>query len=268
MSIVFAAYAPNAPFLIHPPSFEGVGARSARALADLRLLERVRPEVILVSTPHWVSTGGLRVNIDPHPRQVFDFSGMPPALAQVRYAPPGDPDLARKLVEEGQHAGLPVQGTRDWGLDHGAWAPLMHLAPGARVPVVPLSITASDPDLHLRWGRTIRLALLNSPQRVAFIATGSIVHDFARFRQDPGARWPEGERIEAEILERVVALDQEGLAKFDRRKWDAVKPEGGLGPLFTLLGAVGDDLRPRIVDQDYAFGGFSMSTVAFEPHQG
>ena len=64
------------------------------------------------------------------------------------------------------------------------------------------------------------------------------------------------------------SLCPEGLAKFDRRKWDAVKPEGGLGPLFTLLGAVGDDLRPRVVDQDYAFGGFSMTTVAFEPHQG
>lgn len=267
MPLLFAAYAPNAPFLIDPPSFQGVGERSARVLRDLRVLERFRPEAILVSTPHWVSTGTFLVNHAPHPRQVYDFSGFPPALSRVRYAPPGDPELANLLVEEGRRSGLPVAGTDAWGLDHGAWAPLLHFAPGAKIPVVPLSIRSPDPEVHLRWGGAIGRALARTPRRVVLLATGSIVHDLARFVPVRDATWPEGERIEGEILDRVVARDTKGLASFDRAKWDAVKPEGDLGPLFTLLGSVGSELAPKVVDRSYAFGGVSLTTVTFGPEE-
>jgi len=263
MTLVFGAYVPNAPFLISPPEFHGVGESAAQRLRGLDVLGRYRPDTIVVSSPHWVTGPEFRVNTSARPRQIYDFSGFPPALSQIRYEPEGDPALARRLVEAGRAAGLSVSATEEWGLDHGAWAPLLHVSPGARVPVVPLSIQAGDPALHLRWGEAIRPALEETGQRVVFLATGSIVHNFARIGPDPNARWLEGEAIEREILARVAALDREGLVHFDRRKWVLVQPEGNLGPLFTLLGALDRRFRADVVPLETVFGGVSLSIVAF-----
>ncbi len=266
MTLVFAAYVPNAPFLIAPDAFEGVGQDAVRSLRDLRVLERFRPDVVVVSSPHWVTADGFRVSVDPHPRQVYDFSGFPPALSEVRYAPPGSPSLAARLVESGQRAGIRVEGTTEWGLDHGAWAPLMHLVPGGRVPVVPVSIRPDDPALHVRWGASMRSVLEDPELRAVFVATGSILHNFGRMGADPHAPWPEGERVEAEIVDRVLALDPSGLAAFDRRGWRLAQPEGNLGPLFTLLGLVGKTVRGRRVSSELSFGAFSLTTIEFVPH--
>jgi len=263
MTLVFGAFVPNAPFLISPPEFHGVGESAVEVLRGLDVLGRYRPETIVVSSPHWVTGPEFQVNTSARPRQIYDFSGFPPALSQIRYEPEGDPVLARRLVEAGRAAGLRVSGTEGWGLDHGAWAPLLHIAPGARVPVVPLSIQAGDPPLHLRWGEAIRSALEETERRVVFLATGSVVHNFDRIGPDPGARWLEGEAIEREILARVTALDREGLVHFDRRKWVLVQPEGNLGPLFTLLGALDRRFRAEVASSETVFGGVSLSTITF-----
>lgn len=265
MPLVGAVYAPNAPFLIDPSVFDGAGASAVRTLRELRVLERFRPDVFVVSSPHWTTPAGFRVHTGPRPPQVYDFSGFPPALSEVRYSPPGHPELAERLVAAGRRAAVGVEGTHEWGLDHGAWAPLMHLAPGGKVPVVPISIRATDPRLHVRWGAVIREVLADPKLRTVFVATGSILHSFGRMRSDPNAGWAEGESVEAEIVERALALDAEGLATFDRRKWALAEPEGNLGPLFTLLGAVGPAAETRRVGSGVTFGAFSLTTLEFTP---
>ncbi|HTT25363.1 MAG TPA: class III extradiol ring-cleavage dioxygenase, partial [Thermoplasmata archaeon] len=205
MPVVYGLYVPNAPTLIAPEAFGGVTADVVQALRSLDVVGRYRPDAILVATPHWMSRSKFLVNDSPRPRQIFDFSGFPPALSDVRYAPPGDPALAHVLVAQGVGAHLPVEATAGWGLDHGAWAPLMHLAPDAKVPVVPLSISDLPAPLHLAWGRAIGDVLALSPERVVVVGTGSITHSFRRMDPTPGARWPEGERIEREIIDLILA---------------------------------------------------------------
>ncbi|MGD0249370.1 MAG: class III extradiol ring-cleavage dioxygenase [Thermoplasmata archaeon] len=265
MSLVYATYVPNAPFLISPAAFGGVGASTAEALVSLRLKERFEPGAVVVSTPHWISNSVFLVNESSRPRQVYDFSGMPRALLDVAYEPPGDPELAQAMVQAASTAGVAVRGTQEWGLDHGAWAPLLHLLPGAKVPVVPMSITSHSPESHVAFGRAVRSLLDAWPKPVVFVATGSITHNFERFSPDPNARWPEGERIEGEILDLLQARDDEALLHFDREKWNTVKPEGRLRPLFTLLGVVGPEVRPRIVHRTSAMGGFGMTILEFLP---
>ncbi len=265
MPLVYAVYVPNAPFLISPAAFGGVGEETAEALRGLRLEERFAPRAAVVSSPHWVTRPGFLVNRSPRPRQIYDFSGFPPALSAVKYEPPGEPDLARALVEACRAAGADVQGTTEWGLDHGAWAPLLHLMPGATVPVVPISITERPAEAHVALGRAIRPVLESRPEPIVFVATGSITHNFDRYDPRPGARWPEGERIEGEILELLLARDDTALMQFDRKRWNTVRPEGDLGPLFTLLGAVGPAVRPRVVHRTSAMGGFGMTILEFVP---
>jgi 4,5-DOPA dioxygenase extradiol len=263
--LVYATYVPNAPFLISPAAFGGVGAETVEAIRGLRIEARFNPRTVVVSSPHWVTQAGFLVNESPRPRQIYDFSGFPPSLSSVKYEPHGDPELARALVAAARTAGVEIRGTEEWGLDHGAWAPLMHLIPTAKASVVPVSITDGPPESHLALGRAIRPVLESWPNPIVLVATGSITHDFDRFDPRPDARWPEGERIEKEVLDLVCARNNEALLTFDRKKWNTIKPEGNLGPLFTLLGAVAPDVRPHIVHRGSVMGGFGTSILEFLP---
>jgi 4,5-DOPA dioxygenase extradiol len=265
MPVVYGAYLPNAPFLISPEAFGGTGADAARDIRSLQLRERFQPEVIVVASPHWVAPSGFLVNVSPHPRQIYDFSGFPAELNRVRYEPPGDPTLGRALVEEGRRRSIPVTGTTEWGLDHGAWAPLMRLLPGASLPTLPLSIGTAPASGHLAWGAAMRKALQREPRRVAFIGTGSITHAFGRFRSDATETWSEGAGIEREIVSLVERGRYEDLLRFDRAKWNKIEPEGGLGPLFMLLGALGPTFRARLVSTYQVLGAFGLSTLEFTP---
>lgn len=266
--IVYGLFVPNAPNLIDPDSFGGIGRTTVAALRALELVPRVRPEVLLVSSPHFVSRGTLLAQASPRPRCLHDFGGMPRSLDEVSYTPPGEPRLASMLVEEGQKAGLPVATTTEWGLDHGAWAPLMHLAPAADVPVVPLSIADLPPQQHIAWGRAIRAAVARAERRAVFVATGSITHrlDLARFEES--ATWSEGELLESEMVDLIVAGHAEELSRYDRAKWATAAPEGELLPLFTLLGAIGGTYRSREAASGQAFGAAGLTILEFVPSTG
>lgn len=266
MPLVYAAYAPNAPFLIDPSVFGGAGDATVRALRELRVAEEYDPELIVVASPHWVTPGAFRVNVSASPQQLYDFAGFPEALRRVRYAPKGDPAFGERLVAAGLDAGVSAEATSAWGLDHGAWAPLLHLFPGARTPVVPISIQPPKAELHVRWGEAMRAVFAQDPRRLALVATGSVAHNFARMDPTAVARWPEGAEIEERIVDRLVARDVEGLVRFDRRAWALVQPEGDLGPAFVLLGALGPAFRGRVVSREWAWGGISLTTVEFLPN--
>lgn len=264
MPLIYGIYAPNAPNLIDPEVFGGVGTETVDALRRLDVPGRIRPDVILVATPHWMSPvfyvqGSLR------PRQIYDFSGFPRKLYDVKYAPPGDPDLARAVVEEGRRRKIDVELTSGHGLDHGAWAPLLHLAPGATIPVVPLSVTYLPPQDHMAWGEAIGHAVAASGKRVAFVSTGSITHRLDRVDMSNGEEWAEGARIEKEIVDLLLAKRYDEVVHFDPEKWQTVAPEGELAPLFIMLGALGKVFSPRLVATGQVFGAAGLSTIEFLP---
>jgi 4,5-DOPA dioxygenase extradiol len=265
MPLVGALYVPNAPNLIAPEAFGGVGASTVRELQALDLGARFRPDVILTASPHWVSEEQFLVQLSERPRQVYDFSGLPAELSDVNYAPRGDPHLAARLVARGRERRVPVSGTTDWGLDHGAWAPLVHLSPGAHVPVVPLSISHRSPREHTAWGEAIGSVLEETDQRVVLVGTGSITHSFARLQAARGAPWPEGDRIEREIIDLILKRRYDEVAEFDPRKWALVDPEGGLSPFFMLAGAIGSSFRPRLVASQQMWGAFGLAILEFAP---
>ena len=123
-----------------------------------------------------MSLGPFLVEASARPKQIYDFGGFPQKMYEVRYSPPGDPEVARGLVGEGRRRHVGVEPTADWGLDHGAWATLMNLVPDAGIPVVPLSISPLPAREHLVWGKAIGAAAAKSEKRIAFVSTGSITH--------------------------------------------------------------------------------------------
>src|SRR3972149_7232519 len=164
---VYGLYAPNAPNLSEPEVFGGAGRETVRVMRSLDMERRRTPDVLLVPSPHGISRSGFLVQASARPRCIHDFTGFPPALYEVRYDAPGNPDLARALVEEGRRRHLAVDTTTDWGLDHGAWATLLHVAPSRKIPVVPLSIAPLPAEEHLAWGEAIAAAVAKAGQSVA-----------------------------------------------------------------------------------------------------
>jgi 4,5-DOPA dioxygenase extradiol len=263
--IAYGLFVPNAPNLIDPSAFGGAGADTVRALADLDLEERVEPEAVVVISPHFHSGDHWAVQGSARPPCLHDFSGFPQALFRVRYEPPGHPALARALVQAGHRRGLPVELTEAWGLDHGAWAPLLHLLPMADRPVVALSISHRSAEQHVAWGAAIAEGCRDAGVRAVVIGTGSILHRLDRLRMGTEGEWAEGARLEEEVVALALRGDLAGLYGFDPVSWRQLEPEGELAPLFTVLGAMGPGAQARRVSRGQVWGAAGLSILEFLP---
>lgn len=152
------------------PLLHAVGQR-LQALPGLR--------AVLVVSPHW-RTRGLRIAASARPATVHDFGGFPAPLYALQYPATGAPEVAREVAALLAQAGVPAELVVDQGLDHGAWVPLMHMLPGAPLPVLQLS-------LPLEWRAADALALgrLLAPLRdqgVIILGSGSLTHNLYEFR--------------------------------------------------------------------------------------
>ncbi len=201
---------------------------------------------VLVVSAHWQTRAGVAVSTVAKPGTIHDFGGFPDVLYRLRYAPDGAPgiagDAARLLASAGFHVGLDAQR----GLDHGAWVPLLHLLPGANVPVFQVSMPFDlDTQAALRLGRAL------APLRdagVLVIGSGSLTHNLYEFRRD--VRDPEyAERFATWIHEAVMAGDVDALVDYRRRAPQAARAhptEEHYLPLVVALGAGAGDPATRI----------------------
>ncbi|MCY0885120.1 MAG: dioxygenase, partial [Firmicutes bacterium] len=137
MALVAVWYAPNTPTLVGDLGVDHPATRAALRALGAAVAEQV--EVVAVVSPHFVTGGALGLVAGTPLKQLFDFWGFPPEFYQRRYPAPGAPGAAARLLALAAAVGVRLEAV-DWGLDHGAWAPLWHLFPAADVPVLPLSI--------------------------------------------------------------------------------------------------------------------------------
>lgn len=133
-----------------------------------------RPKAILAISAHWL-THETAVTAMAAPRTIHDFGHFPQALFEVRYPAPGSADLAQRV----RHllAPVPVAMDHSWGLDHGTWSVLVKMFPEAGIPVVQMSIAATQTNaFHLALGT--RLAPLRD-EGILIIASGNVVHNLS-----------------------------------------------------------------------------------------
>jgi 4,5-DOPA dioxygenase extradiol len=258
MPTIFVSH--GAPTLAIEPGQAGA------ALAELgRTLPR--PDAILVVSAHWESRSPL-VSSAPKPETIHDFGGFPEPLYRIEYSAPGAPDLAKRVKQLLDAAGLDTGLDPRRGLDHGAWVPLLFLFPDADVPVTQLSIQSHlDPTHHYRIGEALRPL---TPEGVLVIGSGSLTHNLFEFRSRPGETAPYVRKFQEWVKQSLEAKDVAELLDYRRRAPDAVRAhptDEHLLPLFVALGAAGENAAPRRICDEVAYGVIAMDTYVFEPRR-
>jgi 4,5-DOPA dioxygenase extradiol len=220
---------------------------------------QLQPKAILSVSAHWY-TRGIGVTAMAMPKTIHDFGGFPQALFDVRYPAPGDPQLAAQVRD--LLAPLAVTMDQSWGLDHGTWSVLVKAFPKADIPVIQLSIDATQPaQFHFDLGR--KLAVLRA-QGVLIIGSGDVVHNLRLMNRQgaPAHAW--AERFNDHIRTSLLSGDMQALIDYVDQGQDAQlsvpTPEHYL-PLLYIAGARQDDEAISIAVDGIEIGAISMLTA-------
>jgi 4,5-DOPA dioxygenase extradiol len=227
-------------------SWKALGARLAR------------PDAILCVSAHWL-TRGTAVTMGHPLKTIHDFYGFPPALYAEQYPVPDARPFAQAAIDAIRSTG--VAADTKWGLDHGAWAVLKPMYPAGDVPVLQLSIDATQPPRrHLEIGREIG-ALRD--RGVTIVASGNIVHNLAVMR--PGAApydWAlEFDAYAAHALEQ---RDDDALVDYlrlGRAAELAVNSAEHYLPLLYAVGARRDDDTLEFFNDGFDLASISMRSA-------
>jgi len=222
-----------------------------------------RPRAVLSISAHWY-VGETAVTAMAAPRTIHDFGGFPRELYEVRYPAAGDPSLARRVQE--LLAPLAVSPNESWGLDHGTWAVLRHVFPGAEVPVVQLSIDETrPPSFHYELGTKLRRL---REEGILLIGSGDVVHNLHAYAwgRHPQEPYDWALRFEREVRQALTAGDHARIVDYESLGPDALlavpTPEHFL-PLLYVLGASTAQERITFPVEGMDGGSVSMLAVQF-----
>jgi aromatic ring-opening dioxygenase catalytic subunit (LigB family) len=232
------------------------------SLADIPHQLPSRPRAVLVVSGHWEAPQ-FRVMGTPNPPMVYDYHGFPTHTYSVHYRAAGAPEVARRVQQLGQAAGIAVQIDAQQGYDHGTFAPMVVIYPDADVPVLQLSLkTGYDPAQHLAIGRA--LAPLRD-EGVLIIGSGLSYHNLRLM--GPAARLPSAQ-FDHWLQEAVMAPAAQRTAQL--MDWQhapsarvAHPSEDHLIPLMVAVGAAEDEGATLVYHEEGFFGGVTVSSFRF-----
>lgn len=217
-----------------------------------------RPSAIVAVSAHWY-IGETAVTAMAAPRTIHDFGGFPQALFDVEYPAPGAPELAGEIVEIVKPTRA-VLDANSWGLDHGAWSVLVHAFPKADIPVVQLSIDASQPfEYHFELGA--KLAPLRR-KGVLVLCSGNVVHNLRTIdwgRPDAAFDW--NRRFDEAAKAMMTSAPADVITLRDHADFLLAAPTPDhFIPLLYLAGLAAAAAKPAdVLVQGYAMGSLSMT---------
>lgn len=245
------------------PSFAMEPGLAGKKLAELGR-QLPQPDAIVILSPHWMTRDHVSVTASTLPKTIHDFGGFPDALYELSYPAPGAPELASHIVELLQTAGWDSRLDSNRGLDHGAWVPLLYLAPDADIPVVQVSMPATL-DTRSAWKLGEALKPLRE-MNVLIVASGSLTHNLYEFR---GAT-PHGadyvKQFAAWTAQTLQARNIDQLLDYKQYAPEAKRAhptDEHFLPLFIALGAAGEKYQTQVLEGGITHGVLAMDSYLF-----
>jgi 4,5-DOPA dioxygenase extradiol len=196
----------------------------------------LKPKAVLIMSPHWM-TRELAVSTVALPKTIHDFGGFPEPLYRLQYPAQGSPEFALKALELFRAAGVPSVATDSYGLDHGAWVPMMHMFAKADYPVFQVSMPS-----RLNLESAYALGAILKPLRdegVLIIGSGSLTHNLYEIeRNNPNAA-KYVQDFQSWIRHKVLGADLAALLKADSLAPDFARAHPSTEHFLPLLFAAG-----------------------------
>jgi 4,5-DOPA dioxygenase extradiol len=222
------------------------------------------PKAVLVVSPHWM-TRQPRVATTAQPETMHDFGGFPAPLYQLHYPAAGHPALAERAIALLRQAGWDAEADATWGLDHGAWAPMLHMLPTAQVPVFQVSLPAA-----LDGARAYAFGQALAPLReegVLIVGSGSLTHNL---RESFGTTPPDASAYVTAFADWVA----QGVLRADHTSLKntlALAPQAQRAhptpehfwPLLVAAGAAGTEETGRLLKGEITDGVLAMDSFVF-----
>ncbi len=222
-----------------------------------------QPRAILVISAHW-HINATALTAMNHPRTIHDFYGFPRALFQVEYPAPGSPEIAVEIADlvKPHWVGLDQD---SWGIDHGAWSVLVHAFPHANIPVLQLSINATQSfDYHLDLGA--KLAPLREAG-ILVLGSGNVVHNLARIDwRQPDAAFEWNRRFDNAVKNIMATTPAELPTVIQHPDYAlAVPTDEHFIPLIYLAGMAAAANKPaEVLVEGFSMGSLSMTAYTLE----
>jgi 4,5-DOPA dioxygenase extradiol len=216
------------------------------------------PSAIIVISAHWL-TRGTYITGSKRPSQIYDFYGFPEELYNIKYAPPGSPETARQI--ESDDIGIKVDERR--GIDHAAWAVVMHMYPEQNIPLLEISL---DMDKSIEEHFKLAGELYKyRKENVLFIGSGNIVHNLKAIDFDADAKpYDWAVSMDQWFKERITAGDVQELMHYDRHLPDyklAVPTDEHYLPLIYTLGMRLQGEEIKTLHESIQNGSISMRSI-------
>lgn len=217
------------------------------------------PKAILCVSAHW-ETRGTFITAMPKPRTIHDFYGFPQALFDVQYSAPGSPELATET------SGLITKTTvgldHEWGLDHGCWSVVRVMYPNANIPVLQLSLDATQPpEFHYELAKQL---MPLRKKGILIIGSGNIVHNLRMMQWGNKSGFSWAEEFNEKIKKAIANGDHKQVVNYHNISKDAklaVPTNEHFLPLLYTLGLQTPKDTPHLFNDQTMLGSISMTSV-------
>jgi 4,5-DOPA dioxygenase extradiol len=223
-----------------------------------------RPRAIMVISAHWLTSGSTCVCGVDNPRTIYDFSGFPEELYQIRYAAPGSPDGAMMATSMVKQAAVQID--QNWGLDHASWAILKHMYPSADIPVFEMSLDyafGSRNNKPIQYHHDLAEELQGLRTRgILIIGSGNIVHNLREIDYDLMAKpfdWAVD--MDEKVKRNLIKRDHEDLVHYlnmGRTASLGIPTLDHYLPMVYTIALQGRDEALRFIHEGFQNGSVSM----------
>ncbi|KZM20367.1 uncharacterized protein EKO05_0006925 [Ascochyta rabiei] len=244
--------------LLGDPSHAGIiKSLQNRVPKILKLGTSEQPKAIVLVTAHW-STDKVTISSGPRHELLYDYYGFPDEAYKFTHNAPGSPEVANEVEKALKEAGIECAKDAQRGWDHGVFVPMKLIDPKARIPIVQLSVLASESaSQSFAIGRA--LSALRA-QNIAIVGSGFATFHNLRLMFSGASSTPDFKQKNLEWSNAVNDAAMTGEAKSRGAKFEGwrnwpnsytMHPRGGAEhflPLIVCAGAGGETVGRRYAD--------------------